>query len=160
MYYDKTSKKYSLKTMSSWEFMTENFDKIKEKLDEKENDFESKLFIETWTYKFMNDLLPEGKTEGETEGENKKEEELVYTQSDHMDYINLYKEKNKERIAKKNKLKPNRRIKVYKDKHNNKHKGPAFMIEEIEKCDKEGTWWSSMRITPSPSICTLWWITA
>lgn len=131
MSYDKINKKYRLTTISNWNFVDENFYKIKEDLDKKESNFESKLFMETWTYKLMNGLLPDDDEIEKDETEN----EIEYFKSDHMDYINLYKAKNNTRNTK---LKPNRRIKVYKDKHRNKHKGPAFMIEEVEKWDKEG----------------------
>lgn len=142
MSYDKISKKYTLTTISSWEFMYENFDTIKENLDQKEIDFENKLFIETWVYKLINDLPP-NLNNNEIEQESEKESELSYVKPDHMDYINMFKEKNK-KINKKNKSKPNRRVNVYKDSHKNKHKGPAFMIEEIEKWDKNGTIFENM----------------
>lgn len=140
MSYDKATKKYSLCTLSSWSFMYENFGSIQNILNENERNFDTKLELEMWTYKFMNDLLPDDDiAEENTKLPVNNEETLVYETSNPMDYINMFREKNKDRMTKKNMVKPNRRVKVYRDSHQNKHKGPAFMMEEIEKWDKDGS---------------------
>lgn len=94
MVYDKTSKKYSLKTISQWDFMHENFEEIKNELDTKQTNFDDKVELDLFVYKLANDMLPEPENTIVFETEKEEENEIEYFQPDHMEYINMFKERN------------------------------------------------------------------